>query len=101
VPEIVHKGLQISYEVAGSGDPVLFLPGTTTDSSMWLAAVNTYFEGYRSIMVDPRDTPKSDEAKESYCPPDLAAEALTVLADAGEESAHVVGYSLGGTVGYE
>lgn len=68
---------------------------------MWLAAVNAHMHGYRSIMVDPRDTPKSDEAKESYRPADLAAEAIAVLESAGEESAHVVGYSLGGTVAQE
>jgi 3-oxoadipate enol-lactonase len=101
MPGIVHKGLNISYEVIGSGDPVLFLPGTSIDSSMWLSGALGYLEGFRSIMVDPRDTPKSDEAKESYGPADLAAEALAVLTDSGEESAHIVGYSLGGTVAQE
>jgi pimeloyl-ACP methyl ester carboxylesterase len=68
---------------------------------MWLTPALSYFESFRSIMVDPRDTPKSDEAKESYQPADLAAEALAVLNDSGEESAHVVGYSLGGTAAQE
>ena len=101
MPQVVHNGLRISYEVSGSGEPVLFLPGTSTDSSMWMAGVATYFERFRSIMVDPRDTPKSDEGKDSYAPVDLAAEAVTVLNAAGAEPAHVVGYSLGGTVAQE
>jgi pimeloyl-ACP methyl ester carboxylesterase len=101
VPATVHNGLKISYEVVGSGEPVLFLPGTSTDSSLWMTAVATNFEGYRSILVDPRDTPKSDPSEGPYTPADLSAEALMVLRDAGEESAHVVGYSLGGTVAQE
>jgi pimeloyl-ACP methyl ester carboxylesterase len=101
VPATVHNGLKISYELIGSGEPVLFLPGTSTDSSLWMTSVATYFEGYRSILVDPRDTPKSDQSEGPYAPEDLSAEALSVLRDAEESSAHVVGYSLGGTVAQE
>lgn len=52
-------------------------------------------------MVDPRDTAKSDEAKSVYTSKDLAEEALAVMDAAGFDSAHIVGYSLGGTVAQE
>lgn len=101
MPSTVHRGLRVSYEVAGAGEPVLFLPGTTNDSSLWTVSASTYLGDFRAVLVDPRDTAKSDLATEPYQPADLAADALAVLDDAGEESAHVVGYSLGGTAAQE
>lgn len=101
MPSTVHQGLRVSYEVVGAGEPVLFLPGTTTDSSVWIVSATTYLDDFRCLLIDPRDTAKSGEATAPYAPSDLAAEALAVLADASEESAHVVGYSLGGTAAQE
>lgn len=101
MPEIEHQGLRISYEEMGSGDSVLFLAGTTTDSSMWMTGVGTYLTDFRSIMVDARDTAKSDQAMSAYTPADLAAEAIAVIDAAGADAVHVVGYSLGGAVAQE
>lgn len=101
MPLVLHEGLEISYEEIGSGEPVLFLPGTTTDSSIWMTGASTYLSGFRSIMVDPRDTPKSSEASSAYTPAELAHEALAVLNAAGESEAHLIGYSLGGAVAQE
>ena len=63
---------------------------------MWIPSAAAYLGGYRSIMVDPRDTPKSDKGGGPYTPADLAREALAVMDAEGVDSAHVAGYSLGG-----
>ncbi|MGH2812434.1 MAG: alpha/beta fold hydrolase [Actinomycetota bacterium] len=97
----VHKKIEISYEEHGSGDEFVFLPGTATDSSVWMPGVVTHMDGFRSIMVDPRDTPKSSEAPAPYTPADLAEEAVAVLDAAAIDAAHVVGYSLGGAAAQE
>ncbi|MBW3588428.1 MAG: alpha/beta hydrolase [Actinobacteria bacterium] len=96
MPETHHDSLRISYEVQGEGDPILLLPGTATDSSMWIPSAAAYLGGYRTIMVDPRDTPKSDQGGGPYTPGDLAGEALAVMDAEGVDKAHVAGYSLGG-----
>lgn len=101
MPYVVHEGLKISFEVQGAGEPVLFLPGTTMDSAAFLVGTATYLQGHRSVMVDPRDTVKSDSATAPYTPADLAREALAVLDAAEESTAHVLGYSLGGAVAQE
>ena len=88
--------MRISYEVQGEGVPILLLPGTATDSSMWIPSAAAYLSRYRSIMVDPRDTPKSDQSGGPYTPADLAQEALAVMDVEGVDRAHVAGYSLGG-----
>lgn len=101
MPQAKVDGLRISYEVTGSGEPVLFLPGTTQGSLSWVNGTSAHLTGYRAICIDPRDTPASDESPGAYTPRDLAGDALGVLDDAGVDSAHVVGYSLGGTVAQE
>ena len=96
MPELVYRNCRISYEIMGTGSPVLFLPGTATDSSIWMTGVASHLPDRTAILVDPRDTPKSDRAAGAYTPADLAAEAVAVLDDAGFDRAAVVGYSLGG-----
>ena len=63
---------------------------------MWIPSASAYLGGYRSIMVDPRDTPKSDQGAGPYTPADLAVEAVAVMDAEGVDRAHVAGYSLGG-----
>jgi pimeloyl-ACP methyl ester carboxylesterase len=101
MPHAVVEGLRISYEELGDGEPVLFIPGTSSDSAIWLTGAANFLSDYRAIMIDPRDTPKSDLSRGPYTPKDLAADCFGVLDDSGVEKAHVVGYSLGGAVAQE
>lgn len=101
MPQTDVDGLRISYEESGDGEAVLFIPGTSSDSAIWMVGVANFLSDYRALMIDPRDTPKSDLSPEPYAPKDLAADCLGVLDDAGVRVAHVVGYSLGGAVAQE
>lgn len=91
-------------EAIGEGEAVLLVAGANAPGSMWpdelvqsLAA-----SGRRVIRYDHPDTGRS-----SRCDPeaggcavtDLAADAVSVLDAHGVGSAHVVGLSLGGTIG--
>ena len=87
MPEVVYRNSRISYEMLSGGAPVLFLPGTATDSSIWMTGVASHLTDRTAILVDPRDTPKSDHAEGAYAPSDLAAEAVAVMDDAGFDRA--------------
>jgi pimeloyl-ACP methyl ester carboxylesterase len=101
MPDLQNDGLTISYDEYGDGEPVVFLPGTSLDSSMWMASAGAYLPGFRSIMVNLPDTGRSDEARGPYTPAGLAGDAFAAMDAAGVESAHVIGYSLGGAVAQE
>lgn len=93
-------GLDIAYERAGHGPPVLLINGTGEPAASW-RALTRLLPGYDHIAIDQRDTGGSMYVDAPYTPRDLAGDAAGVL-DALEVShAHVIGYSLGGAVAME
>lgn len=92
-------GIELHFESAGSGVPVLFIHEFAGDHRSWAPQVAHFAShGRRCITYAARGYPPSD------VPPDVAAysqqravgDALDVLDAAGVKSAHVVGLSMGG-----
>jgi len=87
-----------------AGLPVLLIMGANASAMTWpdefvalLAA-----GGCRVVRYDHRDTGRStrrDFAKHPYAVADLAGDAVAVLDGCGIAAAHVVGLSMGGTIG--
>lgn len=97
-------GTRIAYETQGEGPPVLLLHGSVLSRAVWrgtgyLAALARHFQ---VIAVDQRGHGRSDKpvVAHAYRRELLAADALAVLDELGVRAAHVVGYSLGGAVGF-
>src|SRR5690554_5001870 len=86
------------------GAPILFVAGANASGLMWPDEFVSLFTsaGFRVIRYDHRDTGKStfkrfDEFP--YTVEDLAKDAIAVLDGWGIERSHVVGLSLGATIG--
>ncbi len=98
MPKINRDGVEIYYEVHGSGPPLLLTHGYSSTSQMWQGQVAALSKNHKLVLWDMRGHGRSDY------PDDQAAysEALTVadmaaLLDAvGAERAIVGGLSLGG-----
>jgi 3-oxoadipate enol-lactonase len=93
-------GLEIAYERAGDGPPVLLINGTGEPAASW-RVLTRLLPGYDHIAIDQRDTGASSYADAPYTPRDLAADAAGVLDALDVSGAHVIGYSLGGAVAME
>lgn len=98
-----NDGLRLFYSESGAGLPILWHTGGCGDSTMWERA--GYIAGlpdYRHILFDHRGHGRSQ------APPDIAGhrmscyvdDVIAVLDDAEIEQAVLVGYSLGGQIGY-
>jgi len=98
MPKLNRDGVNIYYEVHGSGPPLLLTHGYSSTSAMWQGQIAALSKQHRLILWDMRGHGQSDY------PGDAAAysEALTVgdmaalLDKAGAHSAIVGGLSLGG-----
>jgi pimeloyl-ACP methyl ester carboxylesterase len=98
MPKINRDGVEIYYEVHGSGPPLLLTHGYTSTSQMWRGQIEALAKHHQLLLWDMRGHGRSDY------PDDASAysEALTVadmaaLLDAiGAERAIVGGLSLGG-----
>lgn len=97
-----HAGdLDIWYEVHGSGKPVVMLPGTGFDSTLWMLHLPWLADGRSVVTMDYRDSGRSSYVDEDYTPADLARDVALVMREAEIEAADVVGWSLGGAVALE
>lgn len=93
-------GVRLHYDVFGNraGEPVLMIQGLGADSRGWVLQRNAIGRAHRGIRFDNRGTGRSDKPVGQYDLEQMAEDALAVLDDAGFESAHVMGASMGGVI---
>lgn len=92
---------RIHYDVFGrrDGEPLLMIQGLGTDSRGWIMQRRALGRLYRCIVVDNRGVGRSDKPVGPYDLEVMAEDALAALTDAGFDSAHVMGASMGGIIG--
>jgi len=98
MPRINRDGVEIYYEVHGSGPPLLLTHGYSSTSAMWQGQTEALSKRHRLVLWDMRGHGQSDYPDD----PRAYSEALTVadmaalLDEVGATSAIVGGLSLGG-----
>jgi 3-oxoadipate enol-lactonase len=93
-----NDGTWISWRAYGEGDPVLMIMGFMGSSRAWFRMLPHIARGHRAIVFDNRGTGDSDRPRGLFTMDDLVGDAIAVLDSAGEESAHVLGVSMGGMI---
>lgn len=96
-------GIDMYYEVEGSGEPLLLIMGTAADHTTWAAQVVAYRDEFTVVTYDARGTGQSTH------PPDPTTYSMRVLADDAAalldhldvRRAHVSGLSLGSATAQE
>ena len=94
---------QVSYQVHGTGEPVLLIPPAATRSAVWLShqVPALLRAGYQAITFDSRGTPPSAAPLGPYRLADLVADAVDLITGLGVGPCRVVGASLGAMVAQE
>ena len=99
-----NAGVEIHYEVEGSGPPMLLMHGMGGSIKNWIAA--GYVEALRGefqlILVDSRGFGESTkpQAPGDYTREKKVSDVVAVLDDLGIEKAHYWGYSMGASNGW-
>ncbi len=92
-------GTRLHYIVAGAGPPLVLVGGrTSTIEGAWWRYIPALAPRFKVIALDNRGTGASDKPDTPYSTQLMAEDALTVLRDAGEASAHWFGLSMGGMI---
>lgn len=93
-------GTRIHYQVTGrpSGPPILFIQGLGADKNGWNLQRLGTAPWYRAVALDNRGAGRSDKPHGQYTLEQMADDAIAVLDDAGVDTAHVVGASMGGAI---
>lgn len=98
MPTAYENDTALYYDIAGSGETVVFVPDAGLGGWSWgwqHAALTGPFE---TLVWDLRGTGRSDQPPGPYDLETLAADLDAVLADAGVRTVHVVGAGLGGAI---
>ena len=99
----LSTGINVYYETAGEGDPLLLIMGTAADHGVWAGQVEAYRGEFQVITYDARGTGQSSQPADprSYSMRKLADDAAALLDHLGVERAHVSGLSLGSATAQE
>lgn len=98
MPVARSGGVWLAYETQGDGEPLLMIMGLSGSKRAWWRLLPHLRGRCSAITFDNRGTGDSDRVNGPLTMANLVADALAVLDAAGQESAHVLGVSMGGMV---
>ncbi len=101
MPVVIANGVRTYFEIAGEGEALLLVAGNGMDHTAFRDQIATFARHFRCITYDLRGIGKSDVPESGYTVPDMARDALGLLAALQIPAAHVAGYSLGGAIGQQ
>jgi pimeloyl-ACP methyl ester carboxylesterase len=98
------NGIDINYEVHGTGPPLVLAHGFTASLEMWRDQVPAFSAKYRLVIYDTRGhgatTAPADPAQYSLAR-DYVADQLALMDHLGIDAAYVGGLSMGGMIAQE
>ena len=99
MPFVGHNGARIHWDSLGKGEPVVLLMGLGCSSAMWFRVAPQLAKDHRAILIDNRGTGQTHvEHYVVHRVSHMAADVAAVLDAAGETSAHLIGFSMGGMI---
>lgn len=98
----VHvNGINLFYEVAGSGEPLLLIYGLAGRGNNWKFQVEALSSRFQVITFDNRGVGETDQPEDAFSLADIADDAAALLGHLGIDSAYVFGISMGGMIAQE
>jgi 3-oxoadipate enol-lactonase len=93
--------VELNCEIAGSGEPLLFIHGLGSCAEDWKPQIEYFRERYRTIACDLRGHGRSSKPRDPYSIEVFARDLASLLRELETGPAHVVGISLGGMVAFQ
>lgn len=95
------RGVNLYFDEAGTGEPLLFLHGLGSSSEDWEYQVPYFAKKFKVITIDFRGFGKSDKPDSGYSIPEFAQDVIDFLNLQKIEQVTLVGVSMGGMVALE
>src|SRR6266567_6777342 len=87
-------GIRIHYVEAGSGRPIVFIPGWTMPAWIWQKQIDEFSKKYRVIAVDPRSQGESDQPTSGHLPETRARDYKELVDQLTLKQPVLVGWSM-------
>jgi 3-oxoadipate enol-lactonase len=101
MPTVCSNDVELYYEMAGQGPPLLLIHGLGSSARDWELQVPAFAERYRVVAYDVRGHGRSEKPRGPYSVPLFAADAAGLIQALPIAPAHVVGISMGGMIGLQ
>jgi len=98
MPILQLRDIRLYYEVAGEGDPIVFIHGLGSSARDWEYQVPFFAPRYRMVVFDVRGHGRSDKPPGPYSVPLFAQDTAALIRALEAAPAHVVGISMGGMI---
>jgi 3-oxoadipate enol-lactonase len=95
------NGIEIFYETAGEGDPVLLIHGLGSCTLDWEYQIPDFAQSHRVIAMDVRGHGQSGKPAGPYSVKQFAEDAAALLEHLQAAPAHIVGLSMGGMIAFQ
>lgn len=93
------NGVQIYFEMQGSGEPILLVPPNWWPGATWnVGVVPALSKHFRTIIYDGRGTGRSEKPKDGYTVKQFAEDGIELLKQLGVTRCHLVGFAIGGQI---
>ena len=103
MPSVSNRGVNIHYELEGSGPPLVLVHQLMQSLEAWRSTGYTadLAQDHLLVLVDPRGHGESDKPhdKDDYLPERMASDVLAVVDHLAIGKFHYLGYSLGAMIG--
>lgn len=99
MPTVRVNDIEMFYEEAGAGDPVILIAGLGGVGASWGPQIASFAKEFRTIVPDHRGTGKSSAPETGYTIEQHASDMALLLRALKAAPAHIVGSSTGGAIG--
>jgi pimeloyl-ACP methyl ester carboxylesterase len=94
-------GVELAYNLQGSGEPLVMIHGAQGDQSMFAGFVPAFSGQFQVLTFDQRGSGLSEKPDMEYSMAMLADDTAALMEYVGFTSAHVIGVSMGGMIAQE
>lgn len=101
MPVVPSNGIEIAYDIAGQGRPLLLISGVGYGAWFWYKIVPGLAEHFQVITFDNRGAGRTTRPDGPYTVPMMAADTAGLLDGLNIRGACVMGHSLGGFIAQE
>jgi 3-oxoadipate enol-lactonase len=99
MPTVLANGIDVNYEVQGTGEPLVLIPYLAADQACYAFQVAEYAKHFTCYSVDLRGAGLSGKPEGTYTTELFADDVAAFMQAAGIGQAHIFGLSLGAAAG--
>ena len=98
MPTLQHRGCALHYDLAGEGEPIVWIQGMGLHGAGWKPQVDDFRRDHCCLTFDNRGMSRSQPASANLSIGQMADDVIALMDHVGFSHAHLVGHSMGGLI---